>query len=169
MIKSVRDERAQYDKGTGPPRRREQLADDLIPSMSGRTCRVAAMMPTGRCCSQARSGSDEDRGASVAPLRSRAWWRPVAMRGCPDMSGYWRRDGERGVAEATAAVYGWFKGHWLRQACCCLLVRGLDEPEVLRRFGDELRPAAHAHAERGGRAVRLVRRRLPADRRGRPG
>jgi Family of unknown function (DUF6461) len=41
------------------------------------------------------------------------------------------------VAEATAADYGWFKDHWLRQAFCITLVRGLDEVEVLRRFGGE--------------------------------
>jgi hypothetical protein len=41
------------------------------------------------------------------------------------------------VAEATAADYAWFNGHWLRQAFCITLVRGLDEGEVLRRFGGE--------------------------------
>jgi hypothetical protein len=41
------------------------------------------------------------------------------------------------VAEATAADYAWFKDHWLREAFCITLVRGLDEGEVLRRFGGE--------------------------------
>jgi hypothetical protein len=41
------------------------------------------------------------------------------------------------VAEATAADYAWFNDHWLRQAFCITLVRGLDEGEVLRRFGGE--------------------------------
>jgi Family of unknown function (DUF6461) len=41
------------------------------------------------------------------------------------------------VAEATAADYAWFKEHWLRQAFCITLVRGLDEVEVLRRLGGE--------------------------------
>jgi Family of unknown function (DUF6461) len=41
------------------------------------------------------------------------------------------------VAEATAADYAWFNGHGLRQAFCITLVRGLDQGEVLRRFGGE--------------------------------
>jgi Family of unknown function (DUF6461) len=41
------------------------------------------------------------------------------------------------VAEATAAEYAWFKDHWLREAFCITLVRGLDEVEVLRRVGGE--------------------------------
>jgi hypothetical protein len=41
------------------------------------------------------------------------------------------------VTEATAADYAWFNDHWLRQAFCITLVGGLDEPEVLRRFGGE--------------------------------
>jgi hypothetical protein len=45
--------------------------------------------------------------------------------------------GEQGasVAEATAADYAWFKDHWLCQAFCITLVRGLDKVEILRRFG----------------------------------
>jgi Family of unknown function (DUF6461) len=45
------------------------------------------------------------------------------------------------VAEATAADYAWFNDHWLREAFCITLVRGLDEAEVLRRFGGEHSPA----------------------------
>jgi hypothetical protein len=41
------------------------------------------------------------------------------------------------MAEATAADYAWFDDHWLRQAFCITLVRGLDEVEVLRRLGGE--------------------------------
>jgi hypothetical protein len=41
------------------------------------------------------------------------------------------------MAEATAADYAWFKDHWLRQAFCLSLVRGLDEAELLRRLGGE--------------------------------
>jgi Family of unknown function (DUF6461) len=41
------------------------------------------------------------------------------------------------VAEATAADYAWFKDHWLRDAFCITLVRGLDEVEALRRLGGE--------------------------------
>jgi Family of unknown function (DUF6461) len=41
------------------------------------------------------------------------------------------------VAEAAAADYAWFDDHWLREAFCITLVRGLDEAEVLRRFGGE--------------------------------
>jgi hypothetical protein len=41
------------------------------------------------------------------------------------------------LAEATAADYAWFEDHWLRQAFCLSLVRGLDQAEVLRRFGGE--------------------------------
>ena len=41
------------------------------------------------------------------------------------------------MTEATAADYAWFNDHWLRQAFCLTLVRGLDEAEVLRRFGGE--------------------------------
>jgi hypothetical protein len=41
------------------------------------------------------------------------------------------------VAEATVADYAWFKDHWLRQAFCITLVRGMDEVEVLRRLGGE--------------------------------
>jgi hypothetical protein len=41
------------------------------------------------------------------------------------------------VAEATAADYGWFKDYWPCGAYCITLVRGLDEVEVLRRFGGE--------------------------------
>jgi Family of unknown function (DUF6461) len=41
------------------------------------------------------------------------------------------------MAGATAADYAWFKDHWLRQAFCLSLVRGLDQAEVLRRLGGE--------------------------------
>jgi Family of unknown function (DUF6461) len=41
------------------------------------------------------------------------------------------------VAEATAADYAWFNDHWLGEAFCITLVRGLGEAEVLRRFGGE--------------------------------
>jgi hypothetical protein len=48
-----------------------------------------------------------------------------------------RREKGASVTEATAADYAWFNDHWLRQAFCITLVRGLDEAEVLRRFGGE--------------------------------
>jgi hypothetical protein len=48
-----------------------------------------------------------------------------------------RREKGTSVAAATAADYAWFNDHWLRQAFCITLVRGLDEAEVLRRFGGE--------------------------------
>jgi hypothetical protein len=48
-----------------------------------------------------------------------------------------RREMGASVAAATAADYAWFNDHWLRQAFCITLVRGLDEVEVLRRFGGE--------------------------------
>jgi uncharacterized protein DUF6461 len=38
---------------------------------------------------------------------------------------------------ATPADYRWFGDHWLREAFCITLVRGLDEAEALRRFGGE--------------------------------
>jgi hypothetical protein len=41
------------------------------------------------------------------------------------------------VTGATAADYAWFNDHWLRQAYCITLVRGLKEAEVLERFGGE--------------------------------
>jgi hypothetical protein len=41
------------------------------------------------------------------------------------------------MAGASAADYAWFTDHWLRQAFCFSLVRGLDEAEVLRRLGAE--------------------------------
>jgi hypothetical protein len=41
------------------------------------------------------------------------------------------------VTKATAADYAWFNDHWLRETFCVTLVRGLDEAEVLRRFGGE--------------------------------
>src|SRR6266545_566736 len=41
------------------------------------------------------------------------------------------------VAAATAADYAWWKDHWLREAFCITLVRGLDQVEVLRRIGGE--------------------------------
>ena len=41
------------------------------------------------------------------------------------------------MAEATAADYAWLDDHWLREAFCITLVRGLDEAELLRRFGGE--------------------------------
>jgi hypothetical protein len=41
------------------------------------------------------------------------------------------------VTKATAADYAWFNDHWLRGAFCITLARGLDEVEVLRRFGGE--------------------------------
>jgi hypothetical protein len=47
------------------------------------------------------------------------------------------REKEASVIEATAADYAWFNDHWLRQGFCITLVRGLDEAEVLRRFGGE--------------------------------
>jgi hypothetical protein len=44
------------------------------------------------------------------------------------------------VAGATAADYAWFNDHWLGEAFCITLVRGLGEAEVLRRFGAEDSP-----------------------------
>jgi hypothetical protein len=41
------------------------------------------------------------------------------------------------MAGATAADYVWFRDHWLREAFCITLVRGLDQREVLGRFGGE--------------------------------
>jgi hypothetical protein len=41
------------------------------------------------------------------------------------------------VTEVTAADYAWFNDHWLRETFCITLVRGLDQAEVLRRFGGE--------------------------------
>lgn len=41
------------------------------------------------------------------------------------------------MTKATAADYAWFNDHWLRETFCVTLVRGLDEAEVLRRFGGE--------------------------------
>jgi uncharacterized protein DUF6461 len=41
------------------------------------------------------------------------------------------------MAGATAADYAWFQDHWLHEAFCITLVRGLDEREVLGRFGGE--------------------------------
>jgi hypothetical protein len=54
----------------------------------------------------------------------------------------WRVQARAGVsvAEATAADYAWFNDHWLGEAFCITLVRGLDEAEVLRRFGGEHSP-----------------------------
>ena len=46
------------------------------------------------------------------------------------------------MAEATAADYAWFNDHWLGEAFCITLVRGLGEAEVLRRFGAEDSPPA---------------------------
>jgi hypothetical protein len=48
-----------------------------------------------------------------------------------------RREKGASVAEVTAADYTWFNDHWLRESFCITLVRGLDEAEVLRRFGGE--------------------------------
>jgi hypothetical protein len=42
-----------------------------------------------------------------------------------------------GDRPATPADYRWFGDHWLGEAFCITLVRGLDEAEVLRRFGGE--------------------------------
>jgi Family of unknown function (DUF6461) len=54
------------------------------------------------------------------------------------------------VAEATAADYAWVDDHWLREAFCITLVRGLDEAELLRRFGGERsRPRMLTAAEAG--------------------
>jgi hypothetical protein len=47
-----------------------------------------------------------------------------------------RREGAS-VGEPTAADYAWLEDHWLREAFCITLVRGLDEREVLRRLGGE--------------------------------
>src|SRR6266545_4471807 len=47
------------------------------------------------------------------------------------------REKETSVTEATAADYAWFNDHWLRETFCITLVGGLDEAEVLRRFGGE--------------------------------
>jgi Family of unknown function (DUF6461) len=43
----------------------------------------------------------------------------------------------KNVTGASAADYAWFNHHWLRESFCITLVRGLDEVEVLRRFGGE--------------------------------
>jgi Family of unknown function (DUF6461) len=52
------------------------------------------------------------------------------------------------MAEAAAAGYAWFADHWLRQAFCFSLVRGLDEAEVLRRLGGERsQPRTHTLGE----------------------
>jgi len=47
------------------------------------------------------------------------------------------REKETSVTEATAADYAWFNDQWLRETFCITLVGGLDEAEVLRRFGGE--------------------------------
>jgi Family of unknown function (DUF6461) len=65
------------------------------------------------------------------------------------------------VAEPTAADYAWLEDHWRREAFCITLVRGLDEVEVLRRFGGERSQTPHAHRGRGRRAVGVVPCRLP--------
>ena len=41
------------------------------------------------------------------------------------------------MTEATAADYAWLNDHWLGEAFCITLVRGLGEAEVLRRVGGE--------------------------------
>ena len=38
------------------------------------------------------------------------------------------------MTEATAADYAWFNDHWLGEAFCITLVRGLGEAEVLQLF-----------------------------------
>ena len=64
------------------------------------------------------------------------------------------------MTEATAADYAWFNNHWLREAFSITLVHGLDEAEVLRRFGGEgSQPATSPRP--GGRVVRVVPCRLP--------
>jgi Family of unknown function (DUF6461) len=60
------------------------------------------------------------------------WWKSRVAT----PAGQWRKNGAS-VTEATAADYAWFNDHWLREAFCITLVRGLDEVEVLRRFGAE--------------------------------
>jgi Family of unknown function (DUF6461) len=58
------------------------------------------------------------------------------------------------VAGATAADYAWFEDHWLREAFCLTLVRGLDEPELLARFGGERsRPRPLTLAEAAERSM----------------
>jgi hypothetical protein len=61
-------------------------------------------------------------------------WYGLAAENCRQVGG---RGMGASVAAATAADYDWFKDHWLREAFCITLVRGLDEEEVLRRFGGE--------------------------------
>jgi Family of unknown function (DUF6461) len=56
------------------------------------------------------------------------------MPGCQQVG---RRERGAIVAEATAADYAWVKDHWLREAFCITLVRGLDAVQVLRRLGGE--------------------------------
>jgi Family of unknown function (DUF6461) len=57
------------------------------------------------------------------------------------------------VAEATAGDYAWFNDHWLREAFCITLIRGLDQAEVLRRIGGERsRPRSLTVAEAGERS-----------------
>ena len=54
------------------------------------------------------------------------------------------------MAEATAADDAWFNDHWLREAFCITLVRGLGQVEALRRLGGEhSQPRTLAVAEAG--------------------
>jgi transposase len=124
--KSVRDERAQYHKGTRPPRRREQLADGLVP------VNVRAHVS---------SRSEDANRAMLVPRRARDLTKTAAQMCHARLPRHVR------ISAGATVSKGWpgrpqpstggSKDHWPRQACCCLLVRGLDEPEVLRRFGDE--------------------------------
>jgi Family of unknown function (DUF6461) len=85
--------------------------------------RVSAMLcHVGRC------------GRTVGILRPMGHRHGPAWPGTASRSG---RETGASVAEATAADYAWFKDHWLREAFCITLVRGLDEVEMLRRLGGE--------------------------------
>ena len=63
------------------------------------------------------------------------------------------------MAGATAADYAWFQDHWLPEAFCITLVRGLDEREVLGAAIEEATPAARrqAAATAARQAVELAR------------
>jgi Family of unknown function (DUF6461) len=65
------------------------------------------------------------------------------------------------VAEATAADYAWFEDHWLREAFCITLVRGLDGAELLRRFGGGHGQARALTAAEAGRLSSSLRAGYP--------
>jgi Family of unknown function (DUF6461) len=65
------------------------------------------------------------------------------------------------VAEATAADYAWLDDHWLREAFCITLVRGLDEAELLRRIGGERGEPRTLTAAEAGRLAGSLRAGYP--------